>query len=292
MAAAVPEVNLAELMPVGVPFACALEPTHVVVVGDLESVRHSVRNSLLRLGAIDGEVRDSYEVWFCNSPLCFSVNYKRQGERETCWVVEFRKWSGCTVDFVEFYVTCLTLFRDMAESEPPGLVLDPESAEERRKWLETRQQYNTRLPPMLLINHVGSLDETLSPVLAMLTSPWQTSQFEGLKTVAELTETLSNATVLASYRPLLDALDQMDVKRWRSRHMCRCFARVTANLVSAPVLDQDVLTTFKCLSLARRIEEAHLPHRGNPLWHHVAIEVARLTNGTRHVYAPAVPSAQ
>jgi len=264
-----------------------IEPTHIVLIGqDLDEIRLRVQRTLISNGALEA-VPGVYEVWVRNSLVCFSVQYETpspsnggsEGEAVVpSWIVEFRKQSGCTLSFLTFFISCLDEFKSLAESEPPELVVDPSSAEICWKWIEDHgaQESRQTLPPLMLSTQRSQLDETLAPVLAMLASPWYESQLEGLTCIADVSETLSNASTLAGYLPVLQSLAQMDILHSNCRHLIRCFARVVANLMTAPWLNVDSACSFLCCTLARRIEQVAHPHRHEPLWKHVGIEVVRI----------------
>jgi hypothetical protein len=285
-----------------------IEPTHIILQGDIETIRSKVAE-VLRL--IDANLVDGiYEQWLDNTLIHFTVSFIDRAEAggeaagrtaavapapaPASWVVEFRKLRGCTFSFVNMYVSILKVFKMWASSVPPQVVVEPLCASACWDWIDSHSQtYGLNRPRSIRLEyHLDSVSEMIDPLIHTISSIWSESQQSGLEGAACLTELHSNATILARDVRFLKALGSIDAARCANRGSLRCLAKTVANLFLAPWHDEEPPARERAgaeelgetiswvdylTSLATRLIQVSRSHQGEPAWYHINKQVARLT---------------
>ncbi len=142
-------------------------------------------------------------------------------EEPAHYCFEMHKLRGDTVEFCKIY-TWFVLYCDR------HLVVLPQSKEHVANWTVTRRIGHPvgELPEMLLTCD-ADMPELFDPLVAQVSSPWFTSQAQGIESCASLSAT-PVVGIMARYAPLTDAI--FELLKVPQRDIVRCAATCIANM--------------------------------------------------------------
>ena len=263
-----------------------LEATHIILEGEFEAIRSRVCEAVGLFDCIEAD--GVYELWLGNSLVLVRTNMFSY--TPGVFVVEFRKIRGDTVEFVNWFVSVLRVFKHWAESNPPRVVVESTSATKCWGWIREHYCYANRFHSARvdLRDDIMAIDEILAPVIAGIRSEWFESKLSGLEGACSITELDANATILSNNIPFLKALGMIDITDRAVPQIIRCFAKTVANMYCAPRMKPTHLLFEEAASsylhiLVTRLVGLHHVIKDKPSWHHSIVQLERIRTGTAQV---------